>query len=538
MVLRRLAGGAVVLLVAWAACVRAQEKAPADAVLRDKGLTRVGGTYLLEADAKLPELMRRLRQVRKRVDDDAAKRAEIAKDIQKALDAEVGWDREMRDVDEKLSKAKDPVKHNQLAGQHNVLLSKMREAERYIDQRQKELSKMPDAWDDWVQVVLEVSDKFQAASRRYEELAADDAVKGATARLNEGAGGKVRLGPSGQFTQEQPYVRKQRELVDAGSIKLVVMGGVAQVNVTLNGTLSVPMLLDSGASSVFLSWEVAQQAGLRPGPKDPVVKAAIASGKSIEACLMTLRSVRVGPFVAEDVACLVAPASMKDAPNLLGGSYLRNYVYRMDLTRGELHMSPIGGKIQELPAATMPAATTAPASPLATTGPAAEKGSEPEVLVEKGWTILFRSADPTHWNTAVREADAYAVPLEKAPADMAYLRMRNADGDYVIIPLKRDELQKHVGRHTYGWEGRNIAMHKAHHLGIYVKSMPRKAKGSIDVSQVTNASWTGYGFGNRVRMDDRQGYAWEGKPAGHSVFEIAVTAGPLTEEERKRVPGD
>jgi clan AA aspartic protease (TIGR02281 family) len=537
MVLRRLAGGAVVLLVAWAACVRAQEKAPADAVLRDKGLTRVGGTYLLEPDAKLPELMRRLRQAKKRVDDDAAKRAEIDKDIQKAREAEVGWDREKRDVDDKLSKTKDPTKHNQLASQHNVLLSKMREAERYIDERQNELAKMRDPWDDWVQVVLDVSDKMEAASKRYEELSADDGVKAALASLRAAAGLRARLGPSAQFTQELPFVRKQRELVDAGSIKLIVAGGVAQVNVMLNGTVSVPMVLDSGASSVCVSWEVAQQAGIKPGPKDPVVKTVIANGKMIDSTLVTLRSVRVGPFTAENVECLVAPPTMKEAPNLLGGAYLRNFVYRMDLTRGELHMSPLGGKMEVAVAATRPSPATAPATEPATVAGGA--GGDPDVLVEKGWTILFRSSDPAHWNMAVHDADSYAVPLEKAPAGMAYLRMRNAAGDYVIIQLTRDELQKHVGHEKYGWEGRSYPMYKARHLGIFVKAVSRNAKGAVVVSHVNkNVSSTGYGFGNRMRMDDRQGYAWDGKPAGHSVFEIAVTAGPLTEEEKKKVLGD
>jgi hypothetical protein len=43
----------------------------------------------------------------------------------------------------------------------------------------------------------------------------------------------------------------------------------------------------------------------------------------------------------------------------------------------------------------------------------------------------------------------------------------------------------------------------------------------------------GWGFGYRSFLNDQQGYTWAGEPIAPTVFEIAVTAGPLSLAERK-----
>jgi hypothetical protein len=160
-----------------------------------------------------------------------------------------------------------------------------------------------------------------------------------------------------------------------------------------------------------------------------------------------------------------------------------------------------------------------------------------QVIVEKGWTVLFRSADPARWNTDFHDSRSYAVPTDKAPRKMRYLRMRNAGGEYVIIPLTFGELRREVIREKDGWEGRDYNSNQAHHLGIFVKSFPRTDTGSIDIAQYNGAGGTGYGFGNRVNSDDRQGYAWDGKPVDECVIEIAVTDHDLTAAEKEKLVG-
>jgi hypothetical protein len=223
----------------------------------------------------------------------------------------------------------------------------------------------------------------------------------------------------------------------------------------------------------------------------------------------------------------VKPSTNQAKHNLLGGTFLRHFVYRLDLAAGEMHVSRVKSKADDATAqaaATQAAPATAP-----------EVGRPRE---EKGWRILLRSDDPAHWNSTVREGGAHAVPIEQAPRGMKYLRIRNPDGDYVIIPLTFAELGKKVVRERYGWEGRNYDRVRARHLGVVDTTLPRHKTGSIDVTQHPGAGYTGWGFGNRVNKDDVQGYVWGGKPVERMVLEIAVTDGELTAEEKAKLLGE
>src|SRR4051812_6568450 len=102
------------------------------------------------------------------------------------------------------------------------------------------------------------------------------------------------------------------------------------------------MTFDSGASTVTLTSEAAKQLGLRPAQDAPMVQAVGADGKATKVQLVMLKSVRLGQFVVGDVECIVYPPSVKGS-NLLGGSFLRNFIYRMDLAAGEIHMTQVAG---------------------------------------------------------------------------------------------------------------------------------------------------------------------------------------------------
>lgn len=278
-------------------------------------------------------------------------------------------------------------------------------------------------------------------------------------------------------------------------------------------------------------------------PKDARAPEEVLASKGLTkvgATWLVLKSVRLGPFTAENVECIISPE--RNAPNLLGGTFLQNFVYHMDLANGQVRLSQIAGKpkgpdLGDLPP---PASATAPPSPgspgasgmppAATPGTPAAPGKEKPA--DGKWLVIFRSAYPAHWDTPVSGSQSYAIPLDQVPDSMAYLRVRNAEGGYVIIPLTREELQQRVAREKSGWEGRDYDKNGARHLGIFVKSMRRADTGSIDITQGNNSGFTGYGFGNRVNKDDRQGYVWAGKPIEKGVIEFAVTSQPLTDSEK------
>jgi clan AA aspartic protease (TIGR02281 family) len=402
--------------------------------------------------------------------------------------------------------------------------------------------------------VLDLSDKMETTARQYARLAADPRVKAALAQLNQRPGPKARLGPSSAFAQELPGIRRERATVNTATIKFNNDTNTPQVDVRLNGMITISMIFDSGASDVCLSSETAEKLGLKKEPGDPVIRATIANGAVVEGYRKVLKSIRLGPFTAENVDCSVSPPSEKNAPNLLGGTFLQNFVYHMDLANGQVRLTQIAGKSDSkdladpLPPAeaSAPPSTgsagatgTPPAMPPRTPPAAKDKPADgPDLAFDGKWLVLFRSAYPGHWDTPVSDSQSYSISLDQVPDSMSYLRIKNTTGGYVIVPLSRQQLQQRMMRDKFGWEGHDYDRNGARHLGIFVKTMPRAKTGSIDITQENNSGFTGYGFGNRVNKDDGQGYVWAGKPVDKCVFEIDVTGAPLSEDEKANVLGE
>lgn len=311
-------------------------------MLKSKGLSKVGILYVLEGDAKINEAMRQLRVAKKNYDDDNKKRLELEKQVKMAKAAISDWDYQYRALNEKLGQTQDAFQHNKIIGEINSLVSKMKEGIQYKDEREKDLAKLGSSRDAYVGAVLEVGDTVDKTQKEYEALAKDDDVKTAITQINDKAKPKVKLGPSPEFTQSLAFVKLQRGQVTSAIVKINSEGNVPHVDVTLNGKITRSMVLDSGASFVALTSDLAKSLGLVPGPNDVKIKLTLADGKVVEAHQMMLKNVRVGSFVVDNVECAVLPESLVAADNLLGGSFLRNFVYKLDPVAGELHMSQVG----------------------------------------------------------------------------------------------------------------------------------------------------------------------------------------------------
>jgi aspartyl protease family protein len=301
--------------------------------------------YLVDEDVKFRDLLKTLRIAKNQMDSGNGRRAQLEKRI-KAIDTALdkGSDRYRELSAELPSEQANSDAYNQTIGQINDLRDQMLQAVKQARDLRTQEATLPDPRDAYIEALMELSDSMEAGMAKYQALAADPDVKTALTTINSTARVKVRLGPSGDFAEELPLIRQQRATVNSEAIKFHSEGGTPQVDVALDGTVTVPMILDSGASLVSLSWDVAQKLGMTPGPDDPKVKFLIADGSVVQASIMHIKSVRLGQFEAKDVLCSVAPQSAKQIPNLLGDSYLRNFVYRMDLDAGVVHMSQLAPK--------------------------------------------------------------------------------------------------------------------------------------------------------------------------------------------------
>jgi hypothetical protein len=153
-----------------------------------------------------------------------------------------------------------------------------------------------------------------------------------------------------------------------------------------------------------------------------------------------------------------------------------------------------------------------------------------------GWMVLFRSADPTVWNTESQGARKFAIPAERARLDIRFLRLKRTEtGETLIIPITRDELlggDKPPPGKNHWWNGTGREAYGARLLGIAQgPAAPAGQKGLLAVAVVDGSVFSGSGFGGKAPTGDHQHFFWMGKEIRRTMFEIAVTSEALTEAE-------
>jgi hypothetical protein len=156
-------------------------------------------------------------------------------------------------------------------------------------------------------------------------------------------------------------------------------------------------------------------------------------------------------------------------------------------------------------------------------------------LPPQNWTVLFRSDDPAVWNTESPGAK-FAVPARRAHPAIRFLRLKRMDtGAMLIVPITYKQLtreDKSEPAKGYWWNGTARDGWGGRHLGLAQTPPALKGpKGPIGVAN--NGEATGSGFGHKLYVNDKQYYCWQGQEIPKTVFEIAVTAQPLTQEERR-----
>ncbi|HTK78708.1 MAG TPA: hypothetical protein VL371_25850 [Gemmataceae bacterium] len=172
-------------------------------------------------------------------------------------------------------------------------------------------------------------------------------------------------------------------------------------------------------------------------------------------------------------------------------------------------------------------------------------GPERQPERQGNWTILFRSDDPGYWDTPGNAAN-YAIPLFRAPAGIRYVRLKRMDtGEALIIPVTAGRLRSTptlgsglppgappaVAAPTSPWVGTNAVESGARHLGVidlaFVGPWPGVA------IETGDSGGTGSGFGHKRNAEGAgQRYAWKGQEIAKTVFEIAVTAAQLADDEK------
>lgn len=340
---RSIAGLFGIALLALAHPAPAADDQGPDAVLKEKGLRRSGTTYILAQEA----------QLQKRLDaaKDRYKALTLAQRQQtmfeqgavdgKAMIRELTQQRML--LNRQLAMRLPAEEHNRLVALSNEItdqLNLLHEADD-PEAKKKFLAQVAEQREAFMQSVLDARQVADEATSTYADLAKDTEVTNALAALNQKTKAKLTLGPTKTFLANTRLLPKIEASVLSEDVTLRDGGGVFFVDVTFNGKTTKEMILDTGASIVSITADLAKQIGLKPTKDTPTIKVQIADGSIVEAKLMTIPSIRVGKFTIQNVECSVAPADRPDSPLLLGGSFLKHFVYHVKPDAGKLILTKV-----------------------------------------------------------------------------------------------------------------------------------------------------------------------------------------------------
>ncbi len=127
---------------------------------------------------------------------------------------------------------------------------------------------------------------------------------------------------------------------NGAEVPLIPMGnGNHAVDVTINGSTKLRLMLDTGASMVVLHPSVAPQLGIRNIDKQPKIIVSTAGGKELNA-IGVLNSVKVGQAVVPNVEATFN-SHMDPNGGLLGMTFLNDFRFEIDRQQNLLILKPL-----------------------------------------------------------------------------------------------------------------------------------------------------------------------------------------------------
>ena len=146
---------------------------------------------------------------------------------------------------------------------------------------------------------------------------------------------------SEDLSEPSHNIESQSQESSTITVPVTPMGGSLVLPVRLNDEQTVQLILDTGATMMVLSTDVAIQLGLLSGSQNQISTVNTAGG-SIQVNMTHLKTVQVGSAKANNVAVAIhdLPDTDSGIDGLLGMSYLDNFLVTLDTKQKELHLRP------------------------------------------------------------------------------------------------------------------------------------------------------------------------------------------------------
>ena len=316
-------------------------------LLKEKGLKGSAGFYIVAEETELTKGLIDIRTIERAVN--LAQKAFAQYEKQRAENEQIilrlrNANRQLRD---QLDRSRNNTElYNRIIGQLNTNQEELqtREKESFSEDSGKDVrAKLSKARDEFLTKLLSLRKAVDAANKKYEELSAEKSVKDAVEAANKELEKEYELGPSKAFANNVKALEKLEAKILSESIALRKESNTWRIDVVLNGKGPMPMVFDTGASSISLPYSMAREIGLSISEDAPKVRVSIADGSTVTATKHTIDTVRVGKFEATNVECLVMPANFTNVPPLLGGAFINRFNYKMDPNTGKLTLSKMEG---------------------------------------------------------------------------------------------------------------------------------------------------------------------------------------------------
>jgi clan AA aspartic protease (TIGR02281 family) len=321
-------------------------------LLKEKGLKASAGFYIVKEEMELSKGLLDLRAIERNVN--VASKAAAKLDKERAEADQIilrlrNYNRQLRDQMELERRRNNVESYNRIINQLNNNQEEIATYEKRAadpDYGKDVRTKLSKVRDDYMQKVMGLRKAADEAKKKYEELAADAAVKAAVEDANKELEKEYELGPSKAFATNIRNLERLEAKVMTEAIELRKEANTWRIEVVMNGKGPLTMIFDTGASSISLPASMAKEIGLSLSADAQKVQVSIADGRKVTAHRATIDTVRVGRFEATDVECLVMPEEFSDAPPLLGGAFINRFNYRMDPDTGKLTLSKLGEEEQ------------------------------------------------------------------------------------------------------------------------------------------------------------------------------------------------
>ena len=264
--------------------------------------------------------------------DDAIRARQVlqrAADEERALEAEVARNRQaLLGISQKLADSPpgaDPVTYNALVASNNVLISSINLKQEEIEKHSQSLGGSLGAISSYMESLSECSGRVAKETEARRGMKPDADVEAFLAR----AALRVRS--------------LEGEFADTAT-RTEIRHGNAIVTALVNDQAEGRFLVDTGAAVVSLTESFVKRLNIstnQPGSVDMV----LADGTKVKAKPLVLRSVRVGDARAENVPAVVMPSSVeRDVDGLLGMTFLKNFIIRLDGASGKLILTTFNPK--------------------------------------------------------------------------------------------------------------------------------------------------------------------------------------------------